>query len=139
MTRAEAIRRLESMATDLTGACVEAQSDKVSEYIARKIQAVDMAIAALKEQDVTDKNVGNKWISVEARLPEIITTTETGNITYKRSIRVLCACKQASGKRMVKEGFAEFLNDCPDPNWKIPGTIDCVTHWMPLPEPPKEV
>ena len=51
MDRAKAIRYLESMATDLTGACVAAQSDKVSEYIARKIQAVDMAIAALREQE----------------------------------------------------------------------------------------
>jgi hypothetical protein len=39
---------------------------------------------------------------------------------------------------MVKEGYCEWYNDYPEPRWQIPGTIDEVTHWMPLPEPPKE-
>lgn len=74
-----------------------------------------------------------KWISVKERLPEIIETRKAGVNTYRRSIRVLCACLQADGKRFVKEGFFEFLNDWPDPRWRIPGTIHSVTHWMPLP------
>lgn len=123
MTRAEAIRRLESMATDLTGACVEAKSDKVSEYIARKIQAVDMAIAALKEQDVTDKNVGNKWISVKERLPEydrkvLVTDVRDGYISTGELMR-----------------HVEDYWYCED-EMRLPTSE--ITHWMYLPEPPKE-
>lgn len=86
----------------------------------------------------TDTNDGCKWIGVEDRLPEIVSTTRAGRNTYRRSARVLCACLQADGKRFVKEGYMEFFNDYPKPNWIIPGTIHSVTHWMPLPKPPKE-
>ena len=82
---------------------------------------------------VHDTNVG-KWIPVSERLPEIVKTTNV----CRKSNRVLCACLQADGKRMVKEGYMKFYNDFPEPNWKIPGTIHSVTHWMPLPKPPKE-
>ena len=78
-----------------------------------------------------------EWTSVEDRLPEIETENiRQHNRCYSESIRVLCACKQRSGKVMVKEGYCRIYDDnniC----WKIPGSIDSVTHWMPLPEPPK--
>ena len=80
-----------------------------------------------------------KWIPVTERLPEIIKTERAWKNGHRKSGRVLCACLQADGKRMVKEGFMEFFNDYPEPSWKIPGTIHSVTHWMPLPEAPKEV
>lgn len=79
----------------------------------------------------------SKWISVKERLPEIVKTTHAWKNVYRRSDRVLCACLQKDGKRMVKEGYMEFFNDYPEPSWRIPGTIHAVTHWMPLPEPPK--
>ena len=80
----------------------------------------------------------NEWISVKDRLPEV----ETANIKcysgyYSKSIRVLCTCKQRSGKVMVKEGYCELYSDG-RVDWKIPGSIDYVTHWMPLPAPPTE-
>ena len=80
-----------------------------------------------------------EWISVDDKLPEI----ETANIKeysrhYSKSVRVLCVCKQKSGKVMVKEGYYETSSDGTRIYWKIPGSIDLVTHWMPLPEPPKE-
>ena len=78
-----------------------------------------------------------KWIPVTERLPEIVKTTHAWRNVYRQSERVLCACLQANGKRMVKEGYMEFFNDFPEPNWKIPGTIHSVTHWMPLPTPPE--
>ena len=80
-----------------------------------------------------------QWIPVTERLPEIVKTERAWKNVYRKSGRVLCACKQADGKRFVKEGYMEFFNDYPEPSWKIPGTIHSVTHWMPLPEPTKEV
>ena len=88
---------------------------------------------------VTDINVGNGWISVSDALPKTVKMSRVGNNTYRRSGRVLCACLQSDGKRMVKEGYMEFFNNYPEPNWIIPGTIHSVTHWMPLPVPPKGV
>ena len=86
----------------------------------------------------TDNNVGGKWIPVTERLPEIIKTEHAWHNVYRKSGRVLCACLQADGKRMTKEGYMQFFNDNLQPDWIIPGTIHAVTHWMPLPEPPKE-
>ena len=83
-----------------------------------------------------------EWISVEDRLPEIEKThIKDGNRWFDKSIRVLCVCKQKSGKVMVKEGYYELYTHVDGtksnaPYWKIPGSIDKVTHWMPLPEPP---
>lgn len=78
-------------------------------------------------------NVG-EWISVDERLPDLETTRSDGYHRPK-SVRVLCACEQRSGKVFVKEGYYELFSNkaC----WRIPGSIDSVTHWMPLPEPPK--
>lgn len=78
-----------------------------------------------------------KWIPVTERLPEIVSKHKRWKHTYRKSVRVLCVCVQKDGKTMVKEGYYEFWNDYPEPYWKIPGTIDSVTHWMHLPEPPK--
>ena len=41
-----------------------------SASLPRYAEALNMAIAALKEQDATDINVWNKWISVKDGLPE---------------------------------------------------------------------
>lgn len=76
-----------------------------------------------------------EWISVEERLPDIDPSGK-GRYGGTRSVRVLCACKQKGGKTFVKEGYYEPCGNgrvC----WRIPGSIDAVTHWMPLPEPPK--
>ena len=76
-----------------------------------------------------------EWIDVNDRLPELETIPTKPNFRHKpKSERVLCACKQRSGKVFVKEGFYELWDG--NPIWRIPGSIDTVTHWMPLPEPP---
>ena len=83
----------------------------------------------------------NEWISVEERLPDLEPNIiKWGDRGYKQnSVRVLCVCKQKSGKVMVKEGYYEVWNgNKTRPYWKIPGSIDSVTHWMPLPEAPKK-
>lgn len=79
-----------------------------------------------------------QWISVKDRLPEIVEEVKAWNNVYRRSQRVLCSCLQKSGKKFVKEGYMEFFNDYPTPDWRIPGNIHSVTHWMPLPEPYRE-
>ena len=73
------------------------------------------------------------WISVDERLPKI-DPDKKGRYKNSVSIRVLCACKQHSGKKMVKEGYCEWGDW--GYSWRIPGSIDSVTHWMYLPEPP---
>ena len=78
-----------------------------------------------------------EWISVNDKLPEVVSIHKGYRSTVKKSIRVLCVCVQKSGKTMVKEGYCEWYNDYHEPRWQIPGTIDDVTHWMPLPQPPK--
>lgn len=78
----------------------------------------------------------SKWISVEDRLPEIDPYGK-GRYGGTRSIRVLCVCKQRDGKTFVKEGYYEPCGDG-SVYWRIPGSIDSVTHWMPLPAPPTE-
>lgn len=76
-----------------------------------------------------------EWVSVKERLPDLDLNGK-GRYGGQRSVRVLCACKQKGGKIFVKYGYYE-----PRRNgrvyWRIPGSIDTVTHWMPLPEPPK--
>ena len=75
-------------------------------------------------------------ISVEDRLPDIDPCGK-GRYGGTRSVRVLCTCKQRDGRTFVKEGYYE---PCGNENvvWRIPGSIDSVTHWMPLPSPPTE-
>ena len=78
-----------------------------------------------------------EWISVDDKLPDVVSIHKGYRSTVKKSIRVLCVCVQKSGKTMVKEGYCEWYNDYQEPRWKIPGTIDEVTHWQYLPRPPK--
>ena len=78
-----------------------------------------------------------EWVSVEDKLPEVVSIHKGYRSTVKKSIRVLCVCVQKSGKTMVKEGYCEWYNDYQEPRWQIPGTIDEVTHWLYLPQPPK--
>ena len=80
-----------------------------------------------------------EWISVKDRFPEVVSIHKGHRGNVKKSIRVLCVCVQKSGKTMVKEGYCELYNDYPEPRWQIPGTIDKVTHWQYLPQPPKVV
>ena len=81
----------------------------------------------------------NEWIKVEDHLPKTdVLIKRGGGRVVPKSVRVLCACKQHSGNRFVKEGYCEIWNEDYDPYWSIPGTIDEVTHWMTMPELPKE-
>lgn len=78
-----------------------------------------------------------EWIAVTERLPEL-DNNKADDRGRQKSIRVLCACKQKSGKVFVKEGYY-VLWDGDRVYWRIPGSIDSVTHWMPMPEPPADM
>lgn len=62
----------------------------------------------------------NEWISVKDRLPECF--------------EPVLVCREKNGAPHVEQGFKD-VGDW----WKVYGTrTKYVTHWMPLPEPPKE-
>ena len=99
------------------------------------IYGIETVLEYAENLQTTD--VVQEWISVEDKLPEVVSIHKGYRSTVKKSIRVLCVCVQKSGKTMVKEGYCEWYNDYPEPRWQIPGTIDEVTHWQYLPQPPK--
>lgn len=116
MTREEAIHVLKQELGYLGGG----PSPNIHEYE----DALAAAIAALQEQDVTDINVGNKWISVEERLPD--------DTLYGKNI--LICIKNRWGEQRVDTVHWWGLEQRLQSAWFW---VD-VTHWMPLPEPPKE-
>lgn len=69
----------------------------------------------------TDTNVGDKWISVKDRLPE-------------EADRYLCNIKSFAFPGLFYQAILKY-----DKHGFQEGHIytDDVTHWMPLPEPPK--
>jgi hypothetical protein len=84
----------------------------------------DLLLSAANELDkqrVTDNNAGCKWIPVTERLPE----PEKCVLIYSKHGRV------AEGKRNRFGIWTQF-------RWSVT-ELRGVTHWMPLPEPPKEV
>ena len=151
MTREEAIKRLHEMI--FYCAIKSDESESMAKFWRDSVDAIDMAISALKEQP--------RWISVEERLPKA-----------EKEVRVICKASwnpkyfyqcQAfyEPKGMLKEksdyGWdyeccGEYSEEDDDyfvnPGWyerihnwddySAVGILDEVTHWMPLPEPPKE-
>ena len=94
----------------------------IGEYPHIKIaEALNMAISAL----ANDNNVGSKWIPVAEGCP----TAHSGCIVYRNN-------NLGSHYSMVcytpALGFHYYDSEYGDI------TLDDVTHWMPLPEPPKE-
>lgn len=68
----------------------------------------------------TDTNDGDKWISVEKRLPSVNTDAL---VVYQGG---------AEGRYVGADSLTK------DGEWLWAGEDEKVTHWMPLPEPPKE-
>ncbi len=130
MTIDEAIRNLQYEIDE------ECHCDYIADEIRLLINTVEdldfkyRELRAEKKVPITNEI---EWISVDDRLPEL----EDNRMGGRRptSIRVLCVCHQRSGKIFVKEGYYELFSN--RPCWRIPGSIDSVTHWTPLPKPPK--
>lgn len=74
-----------------------------------------------------DRILSEQWISVKERLPESQTDRETSEyviVTLKRGMNCLIAFYDF---RRRKWDDGDYLDD-----------IDGITHWQPLPQPPKD-
>lgn len=116
-------------------------------------EALDMAISALREQP--------RWISVEERLPEgekevRVLCKASWNSKYRYQCQAFYepkgmlreksdygwdyeCCSEYSEEDddyFVNPGWYERIHNWDD--YSAVGIADEVTHWMPLPEPPKE-
>ena len=77
-----------------------------------------------------------RWIPVSERLPE----DDLPKGSKVKQIKVLTALKSDKGVRTVRSQMryrCTWYSDSEPWTWKCSGSE--ITHWMPLPEPPKEV
>jgi hypothetical protein len=87
-----------------------------------------------KELNAADVQPVNQWISVNDRLPEAVEEDVNGKIALSELVLVYL---------VYDNGFTYITNDqcrVDDKSWlhEIPGEGCKVTHWQPLPEPPKD-
>lgn len=84
---------------------------------------IDMLRAA---PDVTDINVGNKWISVNDRLPD-------------KMGRYICRYVFGENTDYPFEQVLYYYTAVEKPHFQNEGSLGLrVTHWMPLPDGPEE-
>ena len=121
MTREEAIRILDP---ETTGEAL-AEIEYYSGFSAKTsvVQAVSdacvLAVAALREQEE------RRWIPVTERLPE----SEGTYLVYTNRGSVYAS--HFYEKKVFRDDYVR------EPQWSQRGKVE-VTHWMPMPEPPKE-
>lgn len=114
MTREEANRILECMAIDLTGALSRAK-EPMADVLLQRLEAINVAQDALTPQ--------NEWVSVEEKLPE----EHADILMWRKRWKIAEAGTFHIGRFWVYDEIGDSY------------TADDITHWMPLPEPPKEV
>ncbi len=71
-----------------------------------------------------------RWIPVEERLPELQ--------SWGASTVVLGLIKSENAPSLNKLYDLTLCVYCDNGIWSMPGRYVAITHWMPLPEPPKE-
>ena len=81
-----------------------------------------------------DKNVPSKWIPVTERLPE----DDLPKGSRVKQIKVLTALKSSSGAVTVRSQMRYRMTWYTSAPWAWKCSGSEITHWMPLPEPPKE-
>ena len=128
MTRYEAIEYWEGLRKTFSSQLEKEENNFGRMHLQTTIDAIDMAISALRQQDVTDKDVG-KWISVKDRLPD-----------YMGEVLVIVSGKPH--ENITLDGAYEIAEYDPVEGWILEMWPEwcsgVVTHWMPLPEPPEE-
>lgn len=98
-------------------------------------EALDMAISALRQQDVTDKDVGKNsgWISVKDNLPQTDGIYIVCDRRYSRNPWI-----HTAGFRKASSSWCELHGVYYDDGYGRYRDQDKFTHWMPLPEKPEE-
>ena len=86
-------------------------------------------IAALQQEIETLRGQLPRWIPVEARLPELQ--------SWGASTVVLGLIKSENAPSLNKLHDLTLCVYCDNGIWSMPGRYVAITHWMPLPEPPK--
>ena len=90
------------------------------------IQSMDPVDAANLQQNDNCAAIAQQWISVTERLPEVggtyLVYTNRGSVYASHFYE----------KKVFRDDYVR------EPQWSQRGKMK-VTHWMPLPEPPKEV
>ena len=99
--------------------------------VRRKIEIIVDHLLANGVTFATDTNVGGKWIPVTERLPEfdlkvLVYGGDRPVMDYGRLKKSPCVYTGRIGG--LDEGWL---------TWDESAYIENVTHWMPLPEPPK--
>ena len=122
MTREEAIRILDPETTGEALAEIEYYGgfSGRAAVVQAVLDACVLAVDALREQEQ------RRWIPVTDRLP-------------KKQGRFICTYKFNSNSEMQFVGVLEYYGFCKDQHWQHESSGVIVTHWMPLPEPPKGV
>lgn len=83
------------------------------------------------KQATSDEN--NRWIPVFERLPE----DDLPKDSKKKIIKVLVTYKTSNGVPVVRTNTRQKERWYKSEGWDW-AVSDPITHWMPLPEPPKE-
>ncbi len=115
---------------DVREKLVELVRHEVVPYFAERI-ADNLIAHGVTVQDVPDNNVG-KWISVKDRLPDVCDSyIVCGKMKYSHEKEWEIFTDVAGSHGDYIDGFWDTFND-----WNEGQEIH-ITHWMPLPQPPK--
>ena len=89
-------------------------------------------VDSIMEFLATDNNAGDKWIPVTERLPE----DDLLKDSKVKLIKVLVSYKTSMGVPVVRTQIRQkrCRHHRDEWNW---AKFEPITHWMPLPEPPK--
>ena len=115
---------------------VQGQIVKAAEKCQIKLfdKSVNVILQILQNIPAADVQPVNQWISVQDRLPEAVEEDVNGKIAFSDFVLVYL---------VYDDGFTYITVDKCNPDKKcwlheIPSEGCKVTHWQPLPEPPKD-
>ena len=102
--------------------------EKLVELLDIIIQPGQKTLGDISDHLIAHGVTVQEWISVKDRLPD----NEKPVLAHYGFYRE----KDDLGARFI--GTLTYFSHDPDPHWQHESTGLFVTHWMPLPEPPKE-
>lgn len=105
----------------------ELRHDYDDPLILEAAEAIEELTAALTASNEVIAKSRDKWISVKERLPEV-------NV----SVLAIAKFKECGGYRIEISSWSGVTNHGVPHFWEFGDAME-VTHWMPLPELPKEV